>query len=220
MPQSHFTQRFFIFLAITSITFKSFCAEVLSPYDLGENLFPYSKSDFFKNDKQLAAIFDERDISTIIEIGCWFGESTIFMASHLPDNGTVYAIDSWIGYPRETYEITRYVYERFLSNVVHAGLSERIIPIRMTSLSANRFFTQYSSKGVDMIYIDGDHAYESVYSDAKAWRPYVRKGGILCGNLYSKNKEEIEEIKKAVQDYSMENGKSASFEGYFWRINL
>jgi len=209
-----------LLIIVFSMTFKLQSAETASPYDLGQKLFPYSESDLFKNEKQLAAIIEKRRIHTIIEIGCWFGESTIFMAGLLPDNGKVYAIDSWIGYPRETYQITRYVYERFLSNVVHAGLTDRIIPIRMTSLSANRIFTQYRNKKVDMVYIDGDHAYEAVYSDIKAWSPYVRTGGVLCGNLYAKNEKEMHQIKKAVQDFCEQDRKTVSFDGYFWKIRL
>jgi hypothetical protein len=179
---------------------------------------PYP-SDFFKNEKQLATLIKNHQIKTIVEIGCWMGESTIFMASHLPPDGKFYAIDSWIGYPREIYEMTLNVYERFLSNVTFSGLNNQIIPIRMTSLSASRIFSKYCKK-VDMVYIDGDHAYEAIYSDIQAWSPYVKKGGILCGNLYAKNDEEMVQIKKAVEDYCTTKGKTASFEGYFWRIHL
>ena len=219
MTKSKFIPFFTLFLCILSLSRLD--AKTASPYQLGDKLFPYSESDFFKNEKQLAAILEKEKVTTVIEIGSWFGQSTIFMASHLPVWGKVYAIDSWIGYPKETYEITRYVYERFLSNVIHANLTNRIIPIRMTSLSASRIFAQnYYKKKVDMIYIDGDHSYEAVYSDIKAWRPFIRAGGILCGNTYAKTEEEMNQIKQAVNNYCKDKGKTASFEGYFWRINL
>lgn len=215
MNPSNFVRFILIFLcaALTSLS-----AETSSPYDLGEKLFPYSESDFFKNENQLAAIFEKNKISSVIEVGSWFGKSTIFMAGHLPSKGKIYAVDSWIGYPKETYQITLNVYERFLSNVVHAGLTDRIVPIRMTSLSASRIFKQYRKSKVDMIYIDGDHSYEAVYSDIDAWSRYLRSGGILCGNLYSKSEVEMKQIRKAVEDYCKDKEKSASFNEYFWRI--
>lgn len=209
-----------ILFTFVGLLFSSLRADLLQPYNLADKFYPYSDSDFFKNGRQLVAILDKNNVRSIIEIGCWFGESTIFMASHLQRNGKVYAIDSWIGYPRETYKITRYVYERFLSNVIHAGLTDRIVPIRMTSLTANRIFAQKYSRAVDMVYIDGDHAYKAVYSDIKAWRPYVKPGGILCGNLYAITETEMQEIRNAVQDYSDDYKVTAVFDEYFWRIAL
>lgn len=205
-----FTQILLILLCafLDAKTFATSSADQKLPYP----------SDFFKNDKELSAVLKNQQIKTIVEIGCWLGESTVFMACRLPSDGKLYAIDSWIGYPREIYEITRNVYEQFLTNITYAGLSDKVIPIRMTSLSASRIFSKYC-KRVDMIYIDGDHAYEAVYSDIQAWSFYVKKGGILCGNFYAKNDEEMLQIKKAVQDYCIAKGKTASFEGYFWRIH-
>ena len=35
---------------------------------------------------------------------------------------------------------------------------------------------------VDFVFVDGDHSYESVLKDIKAWLPKVRPGGILAGH--------------------------------------
>jgi cephalosporin hydroxylase len=191
-------------------------AEQAVEYPKGNELYPYSESDFFRNQDALSDLIKKNSVQTIIEVGCWYGESTIFMAQQLPEGGKIYAIDSWIGYPREIYKNTLNVYKRFLSNVVHAGQTEKVIPVRMTSLSASRTFSKYEAKA-DLIYIDADHAYKAVYSDIKAWSPYLKEGGMLCGNLYTKDKQS-QEIKKAVTDYCKRNGKKATFDNYLWRI--
>ena len=173
-------------------------------------------SDFFKNHDQLESLICANKVETIVEVGSWLGESTIFMAEQLPPNGKIYAVDSWIGFPRDIYQETRNLYEQFLGNIAQAGMRDRIIPIRMTSLGASRIFSQYES-GVDMIYIDADHSYYAVYSDIKAWAPYLRNGGLLCGNLFSKQGE-TKTIKQAVLDYCKDNGKNATFNQFLWRI--
>jgi hypothetical protein len=36
--------------------------------------------------------------------------------------------------------------------------------------------------GLDAVYIDGDHRYESVLADCRAWQPKVRPGGVFAGH--------------------------------------
>lgn len=39
-------------------------------------------------------------------------------------------------------------------------------------------------EGLDFVYIDADHTYESVKKDLSLWIPKVRKGGIVMGHDY------------------------------------
>lgn len=175
------------------------------------------EGEFFHNQEPLTALIESHHVKTIIEVGSYLGDATIFMAERLPPGGKIYAVDSWIGFPREIYRETRNVYEQFLSNIAHAGVSNWTVPIRSTSLSAARRFSEYGIKA-DLIYIDADHSYKAVYSDIEAWSAHLKEGGILCGNLFSKHGES-NTIQRAIEDYCEKQGKTASFEGYLWRID-
>ena len=48
----------------------------------------------------------------------------------------------------------------------------------------------------DFIYIDGDHSYESVSSDIKAWWPKLKEGGFMAGHDWL-----IQPVQKAVEDF-------------------
>lgn len=37
---------------------------------------------------------------------------------------------------------------------------------------------------LDLVFIDGDHSYESCKADILLWAPKVHKGGIICGHDY------------------------------------
>jgi len=66
---------------------------------------------------------------------------------------------------------------------------------------------------VDLVFIDADHSYSSVWTDITTWLPKIRKGGIICGHDYI---QDIPEVKKAVDEFFpnvnlendiLENGK-------------
>ncbi len=41
---------------------------------------------------------------------------------------------------------------------------------------------------VDLVFIDGDHSYDQVCRDIRAWTPHLKEGGILCGHDYGFDK--------------------------------
>ncbi len=58
-------------------------------------------------------------------------------------------------------------YWQFLTNCKNLKLTNKIIPIRMTSLEAAKFL----SIKPDLIYIDASHEEVDVYNDIMAWYP-------------------------------------------------
>lgn len=71
---------------------------------------------------------------------------------------------------------------------------------RMTSESAAGIF---GDGYFDMVYLDGDHTYEGVTRDIKAWLPKIRKGGLLAGHDYdpaAKYDRKLCDVDRAVDD--------------------
>jgi MMP 1-O-methyltransferase len=112
----------------------------------------------------------------IVEIGSWQGKSTIALAlgAAKAHREKIYAIDPHAVQPEEGYlEDTR---SAFVTNIKQARVDGQVIPMVMTSKEAAREWRQ----PIRLLWIDGDHRYESVKQDFLLWEPFVVNGGIIA----------------------------------------
>jgi predicted O-methyltransferase YrrM len=112
----------------------------------------------------------------IVEIGSWQGKSTIALAlgAAQAHREKIYAIDPHAVQPEEGYlEDTR---SAFVANIKRAGVDGQVIPMIMTSKEAARDWRQ----PIRLLWIDGDHRYESVKQDFLLWEPFLVDGGIIA----------------------------------------
>jgi predicted O-methyltransferase YrrM len=125
-----------------------------------------------------------REHPFIVEFGSLHGRSTRALADHLPKFGKVWAVDPWSGdYFNEDGQsfggkFTTFVYPYFRKNLKDHIDSGVVVPKRGYSYDFDLPFY------VDMVFIDGDHRYETVLRDIrKAWK-LLRPNGLLCGHDY------------------------------------
>jgi hypothetical protein len=161
-----------------------------------------------------AQFIDITKPSRIIEVGTWKGQSAITMGLHLRRIGqkcTITCVDTWLG-ALEFWEWLAatpernlmqkhgfpQVYYQFLSNVIHQGLQDVILPFPTTSLIAARYFARKNIQA-ELIYIDGSHDEPDVLADLRAYYPLVTPGGILFGDDFS-----WESVKNAVSKFTEE----------------
>jgi len=128
-----------------------------------------------------------RDATTIIEVGCWKGRSTLALADNTA--GRVFAVDHWRGSEGDPAHLVAIeavggpdgLHAEFLQQMGERVAAGRVTPLRMDSGEAARNFAPAS---VDLVFIDAGHVYSDVARDLAAYRPLVRPGGILCGHDY------------------------------------
>ncbi len=205
--------------AQTTLTLNQ--ADLPEPYR-SVQLLPFDSHGWHKvdNAENLEKLIRDHKIQTIIEVGSWLGASTRHMASLLPAGGKIYAVDHWLGSSehqpgeRGWHKALAYLYEQFLSNVIHAGLTDKIVPIRMSSLEAAQQFSKFSKPlRPGLIYIDAGHETEAVYADLKVWYPFVQNHGILCGDDWG-----WESVQAGVVMFANEKGLKIESSRSFWRL--
>ena len=70
-------------------------------------------------------------------------------------------------------------------------------PIRLPSVKAARCFEDGE---LDFVFIDGEHSYEAVKADVRAWWPKIRNGGFLIGHDY--NPKRFPGVCRAVDEFA------------------
>ena len=113
--------------------------------------------------------------SVILEIGSFRGRSTACLA--LGCAGTeklVYALDTFNGNDVDFRE--RDFFTQFKSNLDTLGLLKYVRPVISTSSEAAKSWTV----PIDMLFIDGSHAYDDVAGDFQGFYPHVKEGGLVA----------------------------------------
>jgi hypothetical protein len=166
--------------------------------------------------------------SLIIEVGTWKGQSTFNMAGHIKRLGLacqIYCVDTWLGSlefwvgdggPRKDFELDNgypRTYRQFMSNVVHMGCQDVIVPFPMTSSTGHKYF---SKNGIlaELIYLDASHEEDDVYQDVVGYWNILKPGGIMFGDDWNSYG-----VRPAVERFARERGLGLDIlENHFWSI--
>jgi predicted O-methyltransferase YrrM len=116
----------------------------------------------------------------VLEIGCWEGRSTVFMAHFLPQ-ASITAVDTWAGSDEHVGDGRLGSIEtRFDANVARFG--HRVSKYKQSSLG---YFVERQPKELfDLIYVDGSHFVDDVLIDALLAFRALKVGGILVFDDY------------------------------------
>lgn len=123
----------------------------------------------------------------IVEIGCWLGRSTSYVARLCQARGaSLTCVDTWAGssdrFDAQYRELlaNRDIEAEFRAHLATLGVSPQIR--REPSLAVARTFAAGS---VDLVFLDASHDYAAVAADIAAWRPALRERGLLAGHDFS-----------------------------------
>jgi len=134
----------------------------------------------------------------ILEVGSWLGKSTSVLGQYAKEvGGLVLAVDWWQSNP-DVGLCADGVYEQFRSNMIELGIDDVVIPIRVRSEVAATLIKDFS---IDMVFIDGDHKYESVRKDLSGWMNKVKHGGVICGHDFESLEYDEQYINQDVHEH-------------------
>jgi hypothetical protein len=120
--------------------------------------------------KLISDICENKNDITLLEIGCFSGESAILW---LPHCKKYYGIDPW-AWNNEEYMY--YFYKRT------ENYKDKITIYRDFSYNVHG---KIENNSLDIIYLDGDHSYEIFKKDVELYLPKLKNGGYLCGHDYT-----------------------------------
>jgi predicted O-methyltransferase YrrM len=143
----------------------------------------WEKADGFFNFEQFyQTVADSlQDGAIAVEVGVYKGKSILYLAEALKKQGKrvgLYGVDTFKGSEEHDIKGNELLLE-YLNNVYF--FRDNITTIMQPSVKAA---TQFADGSLDFVFIDAAHDYANVCADIKAWKPKVKKGGMLAGHDY------------------------------------
>lgn len=129
----------------------------------------------------------------LIEIGSWAGGSVLTWANIFEIMGKkykIFCIDPWTDYIDDQGNLWTHrtmkkalkknkIFKLFLHNILSSNISENISILRGSTIEMTNVLKENS---FDIVFIDGNHAYEFVKADLDLTSKLVKNNGILCGD--------------------------------------
>ena len=169
------------------------------------------------SDEELQWLYERASLyNSVVEVGSWKGKSTHALLSGC--RGKVYAVDHFLGNEaeRDNHHIEATQKDIGAEFSYNLRMFPHLEVYRMSSVEASRLF---KPKSVDMVFIDGDHAYEYVSDDLRVWENIPTK--LFCGHDRGQDGvpralgELLERMLKRNIDFYIKGGP-----GSIWYIDL
>ena len=151
----------------------------------------------------------------IAEIGVFFGTNARRMFKKL-DVETMFLIDPYEKYQEYAKEkkVLTFLPKSFKPALkVLSRYADRVVPLQMSSEDAIDFIPD----NLDMVYIDGNHAYEYVKKDIELYYPKVKIGGIIGGHDIEGNSLWVD-VQRAVFEFADKNNLQVNVRKPDWWI--
>jgi predicted O-methyltransferase YrrM len=149
-----------------------------------------------------------------VEVGVWQGNLSAYLLERLPQLSIV-LVDRWdLGKEEERRLGAGHLsFAKAMDNV--APFWPRWSVMKAESVMAAGIY-KLARASFDFVFIDAGHGYEDVSSDAEAWWPLVRPGGLFCGHDYHGR---FESVDRAVDNFAKKvNLPVVGHKGHVWSI--
>lgn len=188
----------------------SLSADPSDAYKELKEVLPFNTLGFYVNAPQMQNLLEETQPKVVVELGSWLGASTRHIAQISPKESIVYAVDSWQEEDPKVLESSPSLYDQFLSNVIHAGLTKKIFPLRMSTLEAIKVFEREGIQP-DLIYIDPSHIENDLYQELQAYFTLIKGRGVLCGDDWL-----WEAFQSVIEQFANDNNLHVEASHNFW----
>lgn len=137
------------------------------------------------------------DCHSILEVGSWQGRSSRCLATALPHDGVLYAVDDFRGEeatPIPVHELRG----AFMQHLAPQMMLGKVVHFNLPSAEFARLVRQSWFHALiehDAVLIDGSHRYRNVLQDLTDYWPMVKRGGRMLGHDYH-----LPEVMRAVRE--------------------
>ncbi len=123
----------------------------------------------------------------IVEVGTWLGRSCACLIELCNADGKtpwITVVDTFTGssndpnQPRIVKEHGGSVHQKFIDNIKPYRYPLLTVLVHPSVIAAKIF----DNESLSAVFIDGNHDYEHVSADIKAWLPKIKTGGIIAGH--------------------------------------
>lgn len=131
--------------------------------------------------------------NAIVELGSYRGKSTAYLArgALIGNKAPVFAVDAWSEEVsswrnRVLERLPSATYREFVAQLDKAGVRDHVSAIQsLTALAADIWEYHYAEDHrVGLLYIDGDHHFDAVLADFRAWRPHLADDALVVFDDY------------------------------------
>jgi predicted O-methyltransferase YrrM len=161
----------------------------------------------------IAAICAARRPASIFEIGTFDGRTTLNLAENSPVETIVYTLDLPADQMRQTKFVLAAGEEEFvrkpLSGGRFAGSPDAARIRQLHGDSAQFDFSPFQGQ-IDLIFVDGSHAYEYVANDSRAALDMIRPGGMVIWHDYGSG--DWPGVNRALDELRRDNPKCAGMQ--------
>lgn len=158
---------------------------IINKYNIPDRAKEYRLSNMLRED--LIVLFKELGFLEGCEVGVFRGAFSKYMLDTIP-NLKLHCVDCWQPVGRRTERRQRRYLAQARSALRPYRRSGQAHLIRKWSMDAVRGFEDES---LDYVYIDGNHNFDYVMQDIIEWSKKVRKGGIVSGHDFHKDKGKV-----------------------------
>ena len=151
-----------------------------------------------------------------VEVGVAAGNTSRMLLEEFPDLHLV-LVDPWDFFVYPFGDENAKAFKRDKSARSREAIVEKLRFAKDRVIILHGFspqVTEMCKGGFDFVYIDGDHHYEAVKADMKAWWPLVRPHGIMCGHDYGYKGGQAphHDVDRAVNEFMYRMGLQLNLE--------